>query len=162
MQATLFVPATATEELEKIVEAYRTQNDSRSNMPKSQKLVEGIAQFRLAQLRELWTDAPEVFPRTGQDFHWETWLRDGSLDRFKAAAEQLNIALGPVPLVFPETAIVRVTATPERMAILLNAAPCIAQVRRSSVTADFFDNLPAGWPSIPPTTGPLKSRISIS
>lgn len=147
-EATVFVPVQSAERLSKLVEDYRTKTVKRlgqdTGIPRNRRLVEGIEAFRLAALRDLWTDDPELFPPNGQTFRWETWLREASLERFKAAAERAGLRLGPAPLHFPETDVVLVHATPEQMAAIADLTLSIAGVRRSSTTADFFDGLPPG------------------
>jgi hypothetical protein len=67
--ATLFVPSGSKDKLGKAVESYRTKINSRSKTgdPLYRKLVEGIAEIRLAYLRELWADDPDEFPDAGQE-----------------------------------------------------------------------------------------------
>lgn len=146
-EATVFVPVAARDKLAKLVEGYRTKNRKKDGVetdkPLNQRLIEGIEAFRLAVLRDLWDDAAELFPPPGCRFRWETWLRPNTLDRFVAEATRAGLQLGHSPLRFPETDVVLVFATPEQMAALLERTLCMARVRRSSITADFFDALPA-------------------
>lgn len=142
-EATLFMPVAAREKLAKLVEAYRSKNYRNTDKPQNQRLVEGIASFRLAVLRDLWDDEPDLFPAAGIRYRWETWLRPSTLERFTAEARRLGIHLGPSPLRFPETDVALVVATSEEMAHLLERTLCIAKVRRTSTTAEFFDGLPA-------------------
>ena len=130
-RATLFVPASAKAVYSDVVEKYRTRNSalSKTNAPLNRPLVEAIAEFRLAALKELWADDPDLFPADGTAFHWETWLRQGTVERFRSAAQKLGMAVGPGGLSFPETTVVRVTATPEQMAILIGESLCVAEVR---------------------------------
>lgn len=141
--ATLFIPNTSKDVFRKVLESYRTKIDAKSKArdPLYRRLVDGIAEFRLAHLRELWSDNPAAFPRPGIEVFWETWLRPGTEARFRAFAERLRINLGAAGLSFPETTAVQVYATPERMAELVGLSLCVAEVRRPSVTAEFFDNL---------------------
>lgn len=141
-EATLFMPVAAREKLGKLVEEYRTKNWRNTDKPRNQRLVDGIEAFRLAVLRDLWDDEPDLFPAPGCRYRWETWLRPLTLDRFTAEAGRLGIHLGRSPLHFPETDVVLVVATPEQMGALLDRTLCISKVRRSSTTADFFDGLP--------------------
>jgi hypothetical protein len=144
--ATLFVPSGSSDKLGKTVESYRTKIDRKSKAgdPLYRKLVEGIAEIRLAHLRELWADDPDEFPEAGQDALWETWLRPNAEGRFRAFAEKLDIEIGATGLSFPETSVVRVKATPEAMAALVGTSLAVAELRRTSTTAEFFDSLPPG------------------
>lgn len=144
--ATLFVPSGSKDKLGKAVESYRTKIDSRSMAgdPIYRKLVEGIAEIRLAFLRELWADDPDEFPSAGLEALWETWLRPKAEARFRAFAERQGIEIGATGLSFPETSVVRVKATPEAMAVLVGTSLAAAELRRTSTTAEFFDSLPPG------------------
>ncbi|MGY0713659.1 S8 family peptidase [Azospirillum argentinense] len=147
LEATVFVPVEAKDRFPKLVEEYRAKNVTRDGVdtgkPRNRRLVEGIQAFRLAALSDLWADDPQLFPQAGVSFRWETWLRANTLDRFRAEAKRFGLSLGPAPLHFPETDVVLVHATPEQMADLSDRTLCVALVRRSSTTADFFDSLPA-------------------
>ena len=143
MLATLFVPSGSKDKLSKTVESYRTKIDSRSKTgdPLYRKLVEGIAEIRLAYVRDLWDDDPADFPDTGQETLWEVWLRPHAESRFRAFAERLSIEVGLTGLSFPESSVVRVRATPEVMADLVGTSLAVAELRRTSTTAEFFDSL---------------------
>ena len=145
-RATLFVPSNSRDKLSNAIESYRTKIDSRSKTgdPLYRKLVEGIAEIRLAHLRELWADDPSVLPAVGQVYFWEVWLRPNADGRFRAFAERLAIEVGATGLSFPESSVVRVKATPEAMSELIGTSLAVAELRRSSTTAEFFDGLPPG------------------
>jgi hypothetical protein len=117
-EATVFIPVAASNCFPKLVEAYRTKDRADTGKPVNRLLVEGIGAFRLAVLRDLWSDDPQLFPQPGVMFRWETWLRTNTLNRFRAEAERAGLPLGPAPLHFPETDVVLVHATPEQMADL--------------------------------------------
>lgn len=138
--ATIFMPVAAREKLVKLVEAYQTKNFRDTDKPRNQRLIEGIESFRLAVLRDLWDDHPNLFPAVGCRYRWETWLRPSTLERFSAEANRQGIHLGRSPLRFPETDVVLVVATPEEMALLLERTLCIAKVRRSSTRRDNSGN----------------------
>lgn len=145
-RATVFVPVKARDRLGAIVEEYRTETEPRSKTgaPKHRRFVESIGAIRLARLRDLWMDDPEKFPAEGITTFWETWLRPGTENRLHVFAQRLGLELGRSGLVFPEASAVRVRATPEQMADLSELSLSVAQVRRTSVTAEFFDSLPPG------------------
>ena len=142
--ATLFLPSRSKDKLSKTVESYRTKTDSRSKTgdPLYRRLIEGIGEIRLAHLRELWANDASTFPIPGAEFFWEAWLRPNADARFRAFAEKLNIEIGATGLSFPEASVVRVKATPEAMAELVGFSLAVAELRRTSTTAEFFDSLP--------------------
>jgi hypothetical protein len=126
---------------------YRDKNRNKdgedSGVPLNQLLAESISKFSPAQLRDIWDEYPDLFPQPGTMFRWETWLLPGRWERFSLVAKKMGVKLAPAPLAFPEIDVVLAFATPEQMEKLMQRTLCIARVRRSSVTADFFDSLPA-------------------
>ncbi len=142
----MFMPVAARGCFPRIVEDYRTRNSrykgKDTGKPANSDLVDGIRSFHLADLRHLWADDQALFPQSGTTFRWETWLRVGTVDRLRSEAQRLGLKLGPAPLHFPETDVILVHATPEQMAGLIHRTLCVARLKRSSTTADFFDGLP--------------------
>lgn len=147
--ATLFVPSVASKTLSKLVERYRDKDHSLSGEALNRPLVESISKFRIAALKQLWTDPDSVFPAPGSPFNWEVWLRSDATERFRAKAVELDIETGRSGLSFPEAAVLRVVATPEQMAKLVAETNAVAELRRQTVTADFFMSQPRadqlGW-----------------
>lgn len=131
---------------EKIIK-YR---DSKGSLDKNgnlnfsnQSLVQTIDGIRPLKLNDIWSGQPLLFPSPGTMFRWETWLLPGTWERFSLVAKKMGIKLAPAPLAFPEIDIALAFATPEQMEELMQRTLCIARVGRSSVTAEFFDSLPA-------------------
>lgn len=126
---------------------YRDKNHYKNGVdtgkPSNQKLIESINQINLLNIKDLWADYPEPFPASGVTFRWETWLLPGTWERFSLVAKKMGVKLAPAPLAFPEIDIALAFATPEQMEELMQRTLCITRVGRSSVTAEFFDSLPA-------------------
>jgi hypothetical protein len=141
--AVVFMPVSAKDEFDKLVEQYRTKINpqSKSNAPMNRPFIDGIASFKVAGVKDLWTDRAEVFPKPGTPFSWEVWLRPNSAERFRSAARSLKLSVGAGGLSFPETTVVRVQATPAQMSKLVHLTNCVAALKRASVTAEFFDEL---------------------
>lgn len=142
VRATLFVPADSVDVFPSIVEVYRTKLHSKSNQPFNQPLVESIGEFRIGEFRSLWTDVPDKFPRPGVKFNWEVWLRANSAEGFRSAAKKLGVEIGNGGLRFPESEVLMVFATPEQLEELTLKTHAVSELRRQSVTADFFRSLP--------------------
>ena len=70
--ATVIVPDNKITRFVKVLEAYR---DAVPGKHDNKKLVESIANIKLATLRELWTDDPALYPPAHTSFVWEVWLR---------------------------------------------------------------------------------------
>src|SRR5262245_12332452 len=90
--ATVFVPAAKRDSFLRKVEAYRTKQSS-GGRPQNEPLVASVDTVRLAHARSLYTDAPDLFPATGQNTWWEVWLRPETRTVFEHAAERLHLIL---------------------------------------------------------------------
>jgi hypothetical protein len=145
--AAILLSEKAAKKLINKIKSYRDKNREKngkdSGVPLNRSLAESVSEFSPAKLRDIWADHPDLFPAHGVTFRWETWLRSGTWERFSLVAKKMGIKLAPAPLVFPEIDIALAFATPEQMEELMQRTLCIARVGRSSVTAEFFDSLPA-------------------
>lgn len=145
--AAIFLSEKAAKKLINKIKNYRDKNLKKngkdSGVPLNKLLVESISEFSSGRLRNIWADHPDLFPAHGVTFRWETWLRSGTWERFSLIAKKMGVKLASAPLAFPENDIALAFATPEQMEELMQRAGCIDRVRRSSVTAEFFDSLPA-------------------
>lgn len=90
--ATVFVPESLRDHYRKKIEAYRTL-ETPTGKPKNEPLVASIDGIRLAALRSLYTDDPDLFPEPGQAVWWEVWLRGEKRASFGQLAERLQIVL---------------------------------------------------------------------
>lgn len=152
--ATVFVPDGRLHILENMVIAYLDEEKDSINenkgtrKPKNQKLLDAIHSLRVASVRSLWTDDPEVFPQSPEEaFWWEVWLpvrgnRKGMLTQFRQMAEGLGFRIAPGEIEFPERSVVLVHGSLEQMQRSLLTLNSIAELRRAKETADFFDSLP--------------------
>lgn len=143
--ASLFVPAQASDFLERTVETYRTQLEPRARhpKPKNRDLVEGIGAISLGALRDLWTDPAQTFPRLGESIQWEAWFRLGTTERFRAIAADHGIRVGVHPLVFPEDVAILVEGTPEQLAIVVDATVSVSRLARAKKHSAFILSSPA-------------------
>jgi hypothetical protein len=138
--ATVFVPESAREVFPKLIEDYRTKDEPRAKEPepKNRRLVDGIAEIRLAALRDLWIDIPDRFPATGEIADWEVWLRPSATERFRQAAREVGAVVGSSSLVFPEEVALFAQTSPEILAQLNESTLGLARVARARKTAAFF------------------------
>jgi hypothetical protein len=150
-KATVFVPEQSKDFLQKIISKYRTELEplAKEPIPKNWKLVEGIGSIRNAILQDLWTGDADDFPSEGAQFSWETWLRPGTEERFRAVATQNAISISPTLLMFPEEVVVQVTATPEQMELLVSTTLSVTRLQKAAINANLFEGLPpaaeAAW-----------------
>ena len=152
--ATVFVPDGKLHVLENLVTAYLDESKDIINekkgtrKPKNHKLLDAIRNIRVASIRALWTDDPEVLPQSDDEIlWWEVWLpvrgdHIAEVLRFKQLAEGLDFRVAPGQIEFPERTVLLVYGSfgqMQRSVLTLNS---IAELRRAKETADFFDSLP--------------------
>lgn len=142
-KAAVFVPVQAKELFNNVIRSYEEKEEplAAQSVPKGWKLVEGIGRFRFAGLRDLWTGNPNHFPEQNALFPWEVWLRPGTEERFRMAANQIPISLSGTMLMFPEELALHALATPEQMERLVNNSVSVTRLERAAVTAGFFEIL---------------------
>ena len=164
--ASVFVPDGKLSILENKVIAYLDEsNDSDKGLPRNQKLLNAICSIRVASIKSLWTDDPEVFPQfTHETLWWEVWLpvrgdRIAVVENFKMLAEGLDFRVAQGQIEFPERTVMLAYGSLEQMqrsVLILNS---IAELRRAKETADFFDSLDTGeqaeW------SADLKQRMTL-
>ena len=146
--ATIFVPDGKLHILENLVTAYLDESrDSKKGKPKNQKLLDAIRNIRVASLKALWTDDPEVFPQSVEEtLWWEVWLpvrgdRMAEAQRFTQLAEGLDFRVAPGKIEFPERTVLLVYGSRGQMQRSIMTLNSIAELRRAKETADFFDSL---------------------
>jgi subtilase family protein len=151
---TIFVPDGKLHILENLVTAYLDENKDRINekkgtrKPSNQKLLNAIRNIRVASLKALWTDDPEVFPQSDEEtLWWEVWLpvrgdRIAEVQRFTQLAESLDFQVAPGKIEFPERTVLLVYGSRAQMQRSIMTLNSIAELRRAKETAEFFDSLP--------------------
>ncbi|WP_456408232.1 S8 family peptidase [Thiolapillus sp.] len=145
--ATVFVPDGKLFILENKIKAYLEQ-DTEKGEPRNRKLVDAIRSIRVASVKALWTDDPEVFPQSeDEELWWEVWLpvrgvRKVVVDQFRELAEGLGFRVGQGQIEFPERTVLLVHGSLGQMQRSVLTLNSIAELRRAKETADFFDSLP--------------------
>lgn len=149
--ATVHIPDDKIQIFLNRIEAYR--RDGKRN----RKLLANIASIRLATLRELWTDSPDLYPEANQSITWEVWVRGGKppegddpatqavhqgLESLMASAEAVGYSVASQPLFFVDRTVILIRGTREQLSTASTVLGVIAEVRRAKETADFFDKLP--------------------
>jgi hypothetical protein len=146
--ATVFVPDGKLEHFQKKIKQYLEEKTKTDN-PKNQALIESIARIGLAKLRDLWTDADDLFPDEDETIWWEAWLRVGQgeeqrrqiLEKFREQAEAAKLELSSNELPFLENTVVLIKGSPRQLSESLFLLDALAEVRKAKETADFFVNL---------------------
>jgi hypothetical protein len=144
--ATVYVPNGRLGFFEKRIDAYLTQ-ETPKHQPKHKKLVESIAEIRLAVLEGFWTDAADVFPAPGQTIWWEVWLRndereaaaDGDpIARFASRATDVGLRVDERHLRFPDRIVVLAYGTREQMTASIELLDVIAELRLAKEVPNTF------------------------
>jgi hypothetical protein len=117
----------------------KTSKGRRSN----QDLIDCIEDIKLAILESFWQGEIEWIP--DEDKLWcEIWIYDNDEDienKFIKLAESLDIQVGKGVINFPERKVFSVYLNNKQILDLIEEGPVIAEIRRKSLTADFFTGL---------------------
>lgn len=148
--ATVFVPEGKLSFFAQRVRQY-LEEDTPSNKPKHQALIESINRIGLAKLRDLWTDPDDVFPEEHEVIWWEAWLRRGRsreereerIEVLKRQADAAGLPLSNNVLRFPENSVVLIKGSPRELAGSVFLLDSLAELRKAKETAEFFMNLSA-------------------
>lgn len=150
MIATVFVPEGQLEHFEGLVREYlESPPNARSAKPRHKALLNNISRIRLATLRALWTDDPDLYPEDPtQPVWWEVWLRVGEdreafLELFRQHGAALGLSVADRFLTFLERTVVAVKGTVNQMSRSMRVLNCIAELRKLKETADYFMELKA-------------------
>lgn len=110
-------------------------------------LIEGIESIRRATIRELWTDAPRLFPPSNGDRHWwEVWLRrrDGDeLTRLLNQTDQRHIPTSAHYLGFGDRTVLLLQATNDELSQIFESLDDLAELRWPHDVASVLTEMPA-------------------
>ena len=148
--ATVFVPEDKLAYFLNKISQYRDEEttprspDKPAN-PRNKDLVESISAIKLAALRELWTDDPELFPKDDESIWWEVWLRHSrNVDYegfLRQHAPQLEMNVSEEAIHFLDRTVLLVRGTKEQMTRSIHLLGSIAEVRGAKETAAFFTGM---------------------
>lgn len=143
--ATVFVPSDKQGHFLRKVEQYEAEQTKKGE-PRNRRLVDSIADIRLAILSSFWQDTADM---PGERAAWcEAWIRveagqEANADqRFRGLLEELGIQATEGALEFPERTVLRILANSEQLTNLLEASDDIAEFRLAKETATFWLDLP--------------------
>jgi hypothetical protein len=148
MLATVFVAEGKLQNLERLIRAYRDEDDVRYGQAKNKKLIESISGIRRAALESFWTDDEGLLPATGTAIWWEVWLRVGQ-DRdeittvFSQQALSGGLQVQPWEIKFTDRTVVLAFGTPEQMSQSVELLDCLAELRLAKDRPEFFMSLDA-------------------
>lgn len=142
--ATVRVPDEQLKYFLKRLDKYAKDTPKGKGEQRHEKLFDPITEVRLATLRGLWTDDPDLFPADGEAIWWEVWLRrtDGNeVARLQSFATQLDLTVGPRRVGFEDRIVVLVRATPQQLSSSIDVLGDLAELQRAREAAAFFTNL---------------------
>jgi subtilase family protein len=144
--ATIHVPDDKIQILLRKLEAYRDFDPARGGQ-ENRRLVESIANIKLATLHELWTDETGLYPAANTIITWEVWLRRlvlgerPTLETLANAAPDFGFEIASNALTFVDREVVLVRGSREQLSRGVDILGIIAEVRKAKITADFFSSL---------------------
>lgn len=170
-QATVFIPDGKLSHFEGLIKDYFEERvDSLGRPRDNRRLIDAISRIRAASLRALWTDTDEFPSEDEGPLWWEVWLpvrgdRMGVVSNFRTGVgaigsifpdsseindgtvalsddTRMRVAEGEVN--FPERTVLLVYASVEQMQQSMMVLNSIAELRRASETAEFFNSLLPG------------------
>lgn len=146
--ANVFVPDGKLDHFEKQITAYlEEKKDKNGKAIDNKPLLNTIESIRAAELRELWTDAPEAFPQNRDEvFWWEVWLpvrgqRISVINDFRKLAELADCEVSEHHVDFPERTVMLMRGSQRQFSQSVMTLNCVAELRRAKETAEFFNGM---------------------
>lgn len=148
--ANVFVPDGGLAHFEKYVADYLAEKkDSRGQARDHRKLLDAIESIRAAEIRALWTDAPELLPvDLANTFWWEVWLpvrgqgqRQTVVEDFKKLARLAECVVSDRQVNFPERTVLLMYGSQQQLSRSVMALNCVAELRYAKETAELFDGM---------------------
>ena len=140
--ATVYVPAGKENHFLKKVEDYIEEDTSLGKKPKNEKLVNSIEEIKIAFLKALWTDPPDLIPSDVPNW-CEVWLRVSDdhkliVENFLKTLSSLDIKYKPNYLLFPERAVILIYGNQSQLTELIARNDSLAELRIAQEAAGFW------------------------
>ena len=146
--ANVFVPEGKLDHFEKYITDYLAERKkSNGDAYDHKSLINTISTIRAAEVRELWTDDPELLPQSvDEQFWWEVWLpvrgqRDLVVADFRKFATLANCSVSEHQANFPERIVLLMYGSQQQISQSVLTLNCVAELRRAKDTAEFFDGM---------------------
>jgi hypothetical protein len=146
--ANVFVPDGKLVHFEKYIIEYLQEKKDKNGKARDHKaLLNTISSIRAAEIRELWTDDPELFPEDpNEQFWWEIWLpvrgkRELVVADFRKLAMLTQCQVSESQANFPERTVVLMYGSKQKLSQSVMILNCVAELRRAKDTAEFFDGM---------------------
>lgn len=136
--ALVFVPESRRHAFQDKVTRY-LERDTRTGQPQHRPLIDSIAEIRLAELRDFWTDDGELFPSDpDQPIWWELWLKkrenENPHDVAQRLVERIGGQLGNTSLSFFDSVVFLVRSTTRRLGRAPELIASLEELRRAKET----------------------------
>ncbi|HMM73694.1 MAG TPA: hypothetical protein PKC22_15990, partial [Rhodocyclaceae bacterium] len=151
--ANVFVPDGKLAHFEQYVADYLAKKKGVNDQALDhRKLLDAIESIRAAEIRALWTDAPELLPADpAAAFWWEVWLpvrgagqRQAVVEDFKKLARLAECVVSDKQVNFPERAVLLMYGSQQQLSRSVMTLNCVAELRYAKETAEFFDGMDMG------------------
>ncbi|WP_254612466.1 S8 family serine peptidase [Pseudomonas aeruginosa] len=148
--ANVFVPDGKLAHFEKYISDYLEEKKDRNGKARDhRKLIDAIESIRAAEIRALWTDAPELLPDDlATAFWWEVWLpvrgagqRQIVVEDFKKLARLAECVVSDKQVNFPERTVLLMYGSQQQFSRSVMTLNCVAELRYAKETAEFFDGM---------------------
>jgi len=146
--ANVFVPDGKLAHFEKYVADYlAAKRNKKGVLIDHGTLLNAVSSIRVAELRALWTDVPELLPQDAEaPFWWEVWLpvrgrRREVVEDFRKLATLAECQVSQHQIDFPERTVVLMYGSQNQLSSSVLTLNCVAELRRAKETADFFDHM---------------------
>lgn len=140
--ALVFIPESKRTTFQRKLEQYLDPTKDRKKGPANHKLVDSIAQIRVANLKSFWTDDPALFPENPQQVcWWELWLKkrsedDNPLEIANQLAARINAQLGNTSLTFFDSVVVLIKASTSQLEQSIDLISNLEELRPAKETPD--------------------------
>lgn len=148
--ANVFVPDGKLVHFERYITDYlEEKKGNKGQALDHRKLLDTIESIRAAEIRGLWTDAPELLPADPSTaFWWEVWLpvrgagqRQAVVEDFKKLARLAGCVVSDEQVSFPERTVMLMHGSQQQLARSVMTLNCVAELRYAKETAEFFDGM---------------------
>jgi hypothetical protein len=142
--AIVFIPESRRGSFQIKVSQYLNPDlDSGKGFPRHHTLIDSIASIRLANIKSLWTDHPDLFPvLSSQVFWWEMWLKNrpgqDAVNIAETLAERIGGRLGSTTQSYYSTTVVLVQASVSQLEKSLDLISNLEELRKAKETPEVF------------------------
>ena len=144
--ATIFVPKDKIGQFQKKIKQYLEEDTKPkkdgSTSPKNQKLIDSINSIDSSNIRSLWCDSLDSFPKDGSEvFWWEVYVLASQEEKFRETCQEQEVVVDEGSLKFPDRIVFCVNTNTTTMAKLQLQTGAIAELRHLKSITEFFISL---------------------